>query len=101
MNEYKFFDKYTKSQFKHGMRFTTYCHGQKTYGKITIVDGNIYLCQDVIRGTRCSNTQGYTGSWILIDNVDEEPFSEFKLIFEDYRQPISIGGIRRGVIING
>ncbi len=53
--------------FYHGQRFTGKINEKQTFGRVTIENNKIYLCQDVEDGADCQDKQGYTYSYTLSD----------------------------------
>lgn len=49
----------------HGREFSAIIGGVEVIGKVTVEDGNVYLCQNKIYGNECYNKQGYKYSWAV------------------------------------
>lgn len=47
----------------NGLRFSAKIKGSDVEGKITVEDGDVYLCQNEFDGLDCTNKSGYKYSW--------------------------------------
>lgn len=48
-----------------GKEFRCRIDGEECFGKITIEDGNAYLCQNKKNGANCNNKNGFKYSWAI------------------------------------
>lgn len=49
----------------NGLRFSAKIKGSYVEGKITVEDGEVYLCQNKFDGLDCTNKRGYKYSWTV------------------------------------
>lgn len=49
----------------HGKPFLARIQGILCEGKITVENGYIYLCQDIMSGNLCEERHGYKHSWVV------------------------------------
>jgi len=53
----------TYEDFYDGQRFEGIVRGKPCKGKITIQEDRVFLCQDVVEGSRCNRRHGYSNSY--------------------------------------
>ena len=67
-----------KNKSQKDLTFEDFFHGQlfegdikqhvSVRGHVAIERGKIYLCQDLVDGSRCDNTQGHTYSYVISES---------------------------------
>ncbi len=92
------------SDFYHSQRFTGKINEKQAFGRVTIENNKIYLCQDVEDGADCQDKQGYKYSYTLsdrentINDEDMEMVEDLKIEKPKYANTIQA---HDGYIITG
>lgn len=62
----------TNSKYKHGNAFSCFINSTYCEGKISIDNGIIYLCQEIAKGCKVTDKQGYTKAWCIGKGSEQE-----------------------------